>query len=88
MVGLQRGVIVTVSFLKLDRVRDDGREGRGHGSRDGVEVEIDETGWNPRFGRGTLSPSGPVGFSSNVLVVMRARSIIGLYVLTSLRSVR
>jgi len=96
MICLQRGVIVTVSFLRLDRVRvrDDRREGCRHGSRNGAEVEIYETGWNPRFGGGTFSPS-PVRLSGNVLLVMRTRAIIDLCVvlngsgsrlLTSLRS--
>ena len=92
MVGLQRGVIVTVSFLRLVRIRDDRREGGWHGSRNGVEVEINETGWNPRFGGRAFSPS-PVRLSGNVLLVMGARAIIGLVLdgalsngLTSVRS--
>ena len=82
MVGLQRGVIVTVSFLRFDRVqvRDDRREGGRRGSRNVVEVEINETGWNPRFGGGSFSPS-PIRLSGNVLLVMRTRAIIGFVVL-------
>jgi len=92
VICLQRCVIVTVPFL--DRARDDRREGSGHGSRDGVEVETNETRWNPWFGRGPFSPSF-VGFFGNVLLVMRTTgSIICLIPdgcrgrLTSLRSVR
>ena len=84
VVCLQRGVIVTVSFLRLVRVRDDRREGGWHGSRNGVKVELYETGWNPRFGGRAFSPS-PVRLSGNVLLVMRTRRVIGL-VLNGARS--
>ena len=91
MVRLQRSVIEAVSFLTT--AWDDRRKGGGHGSRGGVEVEIDKAGWNPPFGRGGLSPS-PVGLSSNVLLVMGTRGSITRLVfesvwgrLTSLRTV-
>jgi hypothetical protein len=91
MVRLQRSVIEAVSFLKS--AWDDRRKGGGHGSRDGVEIEIDKAGRNPSFGGGGLSPS-PVGLSSNVLLVMGTRRSITRLVfksvwgrLTSLRSV-
>ena len=94
VVGLQRGVIVTVPFLGPIRGASDRGEGGGdHGSR-GAEIEIDEAGWNPRFGGGTFSP-WPVRFTGKVSLVMGTRSIIGLVLLngarsgvTALRSVR
>ena len=68
------GVRVTVPFLK--HARDDRREWGGHGSCDGLEIEIDKAGRNPRLDGGAFSPS-PLGLSRNVVLVMRTGSMIG-----------
>ena len=67
MICLQGGVGETVPFLTC--ARDGRREWRGRGARDRVQVEIHETGRNPRFGGGASSPP-PLGFSADVLLAV------------------